>query len=357
MKKAIALADRSSAAALWALALANLLFVAAVAATLVMLSGQVEAADSGPACSGANMLAEIKSSQPDAYAKIDADAAATKNGAGLLWKIEKAGLEPSFLFGTMHMTDPRVVNLTPEAQTAFDAAQVVVIETTDVLDQAKLSASLMASPDLMMFTDQTTLTSLLAEEDKAVVEKGLTERGIPLASVIKMKPWMLAAMVSLPACEMARKAAGEPMLDIKLARQAQAAGKELGGLETAKSQLEAMASLPIEFHIEGLVDTLKLGTKADDISETMIVMYQSGDTGKFIPFMRAAVPAEKTGDAGYAAFEEKMINARNGTMAANAEPYLAKGKAFIAVGALHLPGDEGVIEKLRRAGYTISRAD
>lgn len=357
MKKAIAFADRSSAAALWALALANLIFFAAVAVTLVMLSGQVRAADSGPVCSGANMLPEIAANQPAAYAKIETDAAATKNGAGLLWKIEKAGIEPSYLFGTMHMTDPRVVNLTPQAQGAFDAAQAVVIETTDVLDQAKLSASLMASPELMMFTDQTTLTSLLTPEDKAIVEKGLAERGIPLASVIKMKPWMLAAMVSLPACELSRKAAGEPMLDIKLAQAAQAAGKELGGLETAKSQLEAMASLPIEFHVEGLVETLKLGDKADDLSETMIVMYQAGDTGKFIPFMRAAVPTEKTGDAGYAAFEEKMITARNGVMAANAEPFLAKGKAFIAVGALHLPGDEGVIEKLHAAGYTVTRAD
>lgn len=357
MKKAIALADRSSAAAMWALALANLLFVLAVAATLMFLAGKSEAADSGPACSGVNILADIKAERPEAYAKIETDAAATKNGAGLLWKIEKGGLEPSYLFGTMHMTDPRVVKLTPPAQVAFDAARAVVIETTDVLDQAKLMASLMTSPELLTFTDDKTLTSLLSPEDQAIVEKGLADRGIPLASVTKMKPWMLASMVSLPACEMARKANGEPMLDVKLAQQAQAAGKELGGLETAKSQLEAMASLPVEFHVEGLVDTLRLGAKAEDISETMIAIYQAGDTGKFIPFMRAAVPTEKTGDEGYAAFEEKMITTRNVTMAANAEPYLSKGKAFIAVGALHLPGDEGVIEKLRRAGYTVTRAD
>lgn len=357
MKKAIAFADRSSAAALWVLAVANLLFVAAVAATLLMLSSQTRAATPAPTCSGQNMLTNIKANQPDAYAKIEADAAATRNGAGLLWKVEKAGIEPSYLFGTMHMTDPRVVNLTPAAQNAFDGSRAVVIETTDVLDQAKLAASLMTSPELMMFTDQTTLTSLLSPEDEAIVEKGLSERGIALSSVIKMKPWMLAAMISLPACEMSRKAAGEPMLDIKLAQAAQVAGKELGGLETAKSQLEAMASLPIEFHVEGLVETLKLGVKADDLTETMIVLYQTGDTGKFIPFMRAAVPTDKTGDDGYAAFEEKMITARNGIMATNAEPYLAKGKAFIAVGALHLPGDDGVIERLRRDGYTVTRAD
>ena len=355
MKKTLALADRLSGPALWLVALANLLFVAAFVATLLLLAGPAHAA--APACTGKDMLAEMAAADPAKLEAIKAEAARTRNGAGRLWKIEKEGLEPSFLFGTMHMTDPRVVTLPPQAQAAFDGSSTVVIETTDVLDQAKMAASLLSSPDLMMFTDKTTLTSLIPPEDLKTVEDGLKERGIPLASVIKMKPWMLAAMVSLPACELARKAAGEPMLDINLAKEAQAAGKELGGLETAKSQLEAMASLPLEFHVEGLVETLKLGKQVDDVIETMIVIYTNGDNGLFFPFMRAAIPSEKTGKEGYAAFEEKMIVARNGVMAANAEAYLARGKAFIAVGAMHLPGDEGVIERLRRDGYTVTRAD
>ena len=70
---------------------------------------------------------------------------------------------------------------------------------------------------------------------------------------------MLSALVALPVCEMARKAAGAPVLDVKLAKDAQAAGKKLEGLETITDQLRAMASLPMEFHLKGLVDTLKLG--------------------------------------------------------------------------------------------------
>jgi len=355
MKRVIAFADRSSAAALWVLALVNMLFFAAIVATLLSLSGNAHAATA--ACKGADMLAEIKADRPATYAQMQADAAAVTNGSGLLWKIEKAGLEPSFLFGTMHMTDPRVVNLPENAQASFETAGTIVIETTDVLDPQKMAASMLTSPELMMFTDATTMKSLLSPDDLVIVEKGLADRGISLSAVNKMKPWMLASMVALPACELARKAEGAAILDVNLANEAKADGKEIGGLETAKSQLEAMASLPIEFHVEGLVDTIKLGDKAEDVTETMIIIYQSGETGLFIPFMRAAVPTEKTGDAGYAEFEEKMITARNVIMANNAEPYLAKGKAFIAVGALHLPGEEGVIEKLRRAGYTVTRAD
>ena len=116
-----------------------------------------------------------------------------------------------------------------------------------------------------MFTDGTTLMSLLSPEDPKAVEKALDERGIPPASVAKMKPWMLSAMVALPACELARKAAGAPVLDVKLAEDAKAAGKKLEGLETVADQLSAMASLPMEFHMKGLVDTLKLGDRIDDV--------------------------------------------------------------------------------------------
>jgi uncharacterized protein YbaP (TraB family) len=355
MKKAVALADRLSSASLWLVALANLLFLLAFVVTLLTLAGRAEAAVT--ACSGTDLRQQMATTDPAALDRIRAEAARTPNGAGLLWKIEKEGSEPSFLFGTMHMTDPRVVTLPPDAQAAFDASSTIVIETTDVLDQKKMMASFMENPELMMFTDKTTLPSLLSPEDEKLVDAALSKRGIPLASVVKMKPWVLSAMVALPACEMARKAAGEPVLDINLAQQASAQGKALGGLETAKSQLEAMASLPIAFHVQGLVETLRLGDGIDDVIETMIGIYLSGDTGMFWPFFREALPSGEAGASGYSAFEETMITARNGVMAREARPFLDKGRAFVAVGALHLPGTDGVIEQLRRDGYAVTRAD
>ena len=113
-----------------------------------------------------------------------------------------------------------------------------------------------------------------------------------------MKPWMLSALVALPVCEMARKAAGAPVLDVKLAKDAQAAGKKLEGLETVADQLHAMASLPMEFHLKGLVDTLKLGDRMDDVVETMISLYTQGDTGTFWPLFRAVLPERRRGQGG-----------------------------------------------------------
>jgi uncharacterized protein YbaP (TraB family) len=268
--------------------------------------------------------------------------------------VETEGSQPSYLFGTMHMTDPRVTALTPGAEQVFKKAGTVVIETTEILNQTAMMATLARNPDLMMFTDGTTLMSLLTPADQKALEAGLAERGISLTSVSKMKPWMLSAMVSLPVCELSRKAAGAPVLDVKLAEDAKAAGKKLEGLETVVDQFKAMASLPMDFHLKALVDTVKLGDRIDDVVETMIVLYTKGDTGTFWPLFHAVLPEEAADDAGYAAFEQAMIVERNKTMAKNAQPILAAGNAFIAVGALHLPGPEGLIELLRKSGHTVT---
>lgn len=355
MKRAVAVVDHWAPWAMRLLAALNVLVVLSFLVTLLLVAGQARA--EAPACTGSDMLAELARQDPATAEKIEREAAATPNGKGLLWKLEREGQIPSFLFGTMHMTDPRVISLPPAAKAAYDASAIVVIETMDVLDQAGMMAALMKKPELTMFTGDTTLTSLLSPEDIKVVDAGLAARGIPLASVARMKPWMLSAMVALPPCEMARKSDGAPVLDVKLAEEAKASGKALAGLESAEDQLQAMASLPMDFHIRGLVETLKLGDRMDDVVETMVALYLRGDIGMFWPLFRAVLPSSSEDQAGYAAFEETLVTARNRTMAERAEPILAEGSAFIAVGALHLPGPEGLVELFRKAGYEVTAVE
>lgn len=354
MKPATAITERAADLSLKLIAAFNLLFLIAFIATLLFAATQAWAQNDATACTGSDMLAAMKRDDPAKLEQIRAEAAGVANGDAVLWRIEKDGVEPSYLFGTMHMSDPRVVQLSDDAEAALEASRTVVIETTEILDQSKIMAAMAAQPELMMFTDDTTLFSLLSEEDRAAAEAALNQRGIPPASVQKMKPWMIASMVALPACELARKTSGAKVLDIELAERAQADGKALEGLETIVDQLGAMASLPMEFHMRGLVDTLALGERIDDVIETMIVLYLDGETGMFWPFFRAVLPSDEQSEAGFAAFEEAMITARNDTMAARAAPFIDAGGAFIAVGALHLPGDEGLVSLLREAGYTVS---
>lgn len=348
-----ALADRAARLSLGALCLFHALLFAALFAGMVLAAGGAHAA---AACTGNNLLTALERDAPQKLAALRVEAAAVENGRGTLWRVSRPGVPDSFLFGTMHVTDPRVTALAPAARKAFDGAGMLVIETTDVLDEAGMMAALMADPALTMFTDGSTLSQHLSPADAAALEKGLDARGIPLGSVARMKPWVLSAALSLPACELARKASGAPVLDVSLGREAKAAGKRVEGLETARSQLEAMASLPLDFHVRGLVETLKLGSRLDDVIETMIAVYESGETGLFWPLLNAVMP-DSAEEPGYAAFEETMITARNRGMAEKAAPFLAEGGAFVAVGALHLPGPEGLVALLKRRGFALAAVE
>jgi len=351
MKHSRTVSDRAADASLRLVATVNVIVVAAF--FILLLLAMPARAEEPVACTGKNLLARMETEDPQALAAIRAEAGTVENGQAMLWRIDKEGAAASYLFGTMHMSDPRLLELPDAVRSALDEASTVVIETTDVLDQSKMMAAMLANPELTMFTDERTLTGLLSDEDRAVVEAALAARGIPLGSIQKMKPWVVATMVALPACELARKASGQPVLDTMLAAEATDAGKALEGLESAVDQLAAMASLPMDFHIRGLVDTLKLGPMMDDIIETMIVLYLEGEPGAFWPFFRAALPADDGSAAGFALFEETMVTARNRTMAEGAQPFLDEGGAFVAVGALHLPGRDGLVALLRQAGYVV----
>jgi len=304
-------------------------------------------------CRGRNLLSDFAANQPERLAAIEKEAAQVANGSGLLWKVEAKGVAPSWLFGTMHVTDPRVVDLPKAAKVAFEEARTVVIETTDVLDRRAMMAAMAQHPELMMFTGAEKLTDHLDERQQAELKAALEERGIPLQTVIKMKPWMLVSLASLPECETQRQEQGALVLDALLAADAAKDGKAVAGLESMVDQFEAMASLPMAFHIEGLLSTLALGDRIDDVIETMIVLYTEGETGMFWPMMGAVMPGEDT-EAGYAAFEEVMVTRRNHSMAKAAADFIDEGGAFIAVGALHLPGEEGLVALLQERGYTVS---
>lgn len=309
-------------------------------------------------CTGRNLLPDLEREQPDRYAAMLTEAETTPNGKSRFWKIEKPGLAPSWLLGTMHVTDPRVLTLSDAARKASSEADVIVIESDEILDEKKAAAALMMQPELTMFTDGTTISDRLTPEEKLKLEAGLKERGIPLSAVNRMKPWIIASVVAMPACEMARKATGASFLDKKLAEDAKATGQRVAGLETLAEQIGAMADLPLDFHLKALIETLALNDEMDDIIETMTELYLAGDIGMTMPMLEAVTPeASGEQDAGYAAFEKRIVLDRNKVMAERSAPLLANGNAFIAVGALHLPGEEGLVQLLRKQGFSVSAVD
>ncbi|MEH6721496.1 MAG: TraB/GumN family protein [Aurantimonas endophytica] len=324
----------------------------------LLLVGPAPAATADAACHGSNLVDTLRADGK--LAAVEAAAAAIPDGAGKLFRIERDGVAPSFLFGTMHLSDPRVMILPPPAEAAFAAADRLVIETTDIADPAKAAAAFFAHPEFVNLPRGETLATLLDPEDLATVEAGLAERGIPLQSVQTLQPWFTAVSLMLPACETARKEEGEAVLDTSLAERATAAGKPVEGLETAAEQLEALASLSLDLQLESLVATVALADRMPDIMETMLALYIDGQIAMIMPAIEAAVPNGGLlvgAGEGYAEFGRRVVTERNQRMVERMQAVLGDGGAFVAVGALHLPGESGLVALLRQEGWDVTRAD
>ncbi|MBJ6132773.1 TraB/GumN family protein [Ochrobactrum sp. Q0168] len=302
---------------------------------------------------GTNLIDGVEKSDPALWKKLRAEAQATPNHQGRIWKIEKDGIAPSYLFGTIHLSDPRVMDLPKPVEEAYRSTGTVVIETTDVLDQKNFLRLKLERPELLLFTDGSTLKSHLPADRRDDIEKKLAERGIILDAVAKMKPWVLTTLLSLPKCERERKSEGEKSLDEFLAVSAQSEGRQIAGLETAAEQFEATEKLPLDFHIRNLIATVDYGDRTEDAMETTTALYLKGELGMIMPALRQIVP-DALSDQDYDLFLKYLITDRNHTMADRAVPLLEKGNVFIAVGALHLPGQEGVVELLRAKGYRLT---
>ena len=115
-----------------------------------------------------------------------------------------------------------------------------------------------------------------------------------------------------------------------------------------------LSAMPIDLQVKYLIAVAKLGTRTADYFETLISLYAQHNVTAYIPLMTRLEPMDKDGEALMAFVEEELTRKRNHTMADRAAALLEKGDVFIAVGALHLPGDEGLVELIRAAGYKVS---
>lgn len=164
------LMGKTGDALLWLLAALHVTAVAILLMTLLSFS-EAGAAEQKIACTGSDILVEMRKTDPQAFAKIEQEAAAIPNGKGNFWRIEKAGTAPSYLLGTMHVTDPRVLEMPTAASPAFEKAATVIVESDEIVDDKKVAASLLSKPELTMFLDGKSITDILSSQNVARLEK------------------------------------------------------------------------------------------------------------------------------------------------------------------------------------------
>lgn len=258
----------------------------------------------------------------------------------LLWRIEQPGRAPSYLFGTIHSADPRVTHLPEPVAAAFQASDALVLELIPTAE------AILATTELMFYGDGTRLSQVLDAERYTRALEALETHGIESALVDHMRPWAVAVTLAYP------RNGGQDFLDLRLYTAAQALDMEVHGLETVREQLAAFTALSTEDEIQLLVSVLDHLDEIATLNEDVHEAYLARDLDTLLRLSEEWMMTEDT--VVWRALMDELLNARNHRMASRMTERLAAGGSFVAVGALHLPGESGLVQLLRRQGYAVT---
>jgi uncharacterized protein YbaP (TraB family) len=332
------------------------LFACAIAVLGLLVCAAAPLHAEAPACTGKDMLDELRAEKPGEYAALRREADAIPNKHGLFWKIEpSSGAAPSYLFGTVHVTDPRVHALRAPVQDALDTASTVIVESTEAINSAEMAKHIFSVASLMVLPDAQTLADVIPAADLATVKTFYEKEG-GFEAQLKYRPYMLAIALSYAPCELARQMQGLPSLDSAIAATTEQSRAKLAGLETLLEQFTAMSNMPMAAQVDWLLQAIELRPEVDDFKETLIRLYLAQETGLLLAWSRDMTLKHGT-QATWDSFKSLLLDTRNHRMAERAVPFIENGNAFIAVGALHLPGETGLVQLLRDRGYKVTAVD
>jgi uncharacterized protein YbaP (TraB family) len=258
---------------------------------------------------------------------------------GIYWQISQAGREAGFLLGTIHSEDPRVVDFSAALIEELKSCQIFAMEMVPDLPTLKKLT------EYMHYAEPDRLHSLLGEKRFDRTMQALATYQVPDDWKARMKVWAVMMTLSVPAPQTGF------FMDLSLSLRAAGSGLEVIGLETLEQQLQFLEEMPLDYQLELLDYALEDYQRVGEIHEEMVQVYLQDNLQALddLSTEQFSVLDEKISKY----FVDLGINARNRQMVERALPQLAEKRVFIAVGALHLPGPEGLINLLRQAGYEL----
>lgn len=248
---------------------------------------------------------------------------------------------PSYLFGTIHFGSDAELGLDPAMLAAVLAPASTLVGEVDVD----------AVPDPALdpyrwLPDTQPLSSLIDADAWAMARHLLPD--VAPATLRRMKPWVVLALV-----EARGEPLGEGSLDVRLQRLAQARGLPLVQLETLEDQLRALDCVPSDAQAQVLQERLKTPWVLREMSQRALAHYRGRDLGAWLADIDR-MPG--LGDAARAIEQQArrcLIEDRNARWMPALLALIATGGCTVAVGAIHLPGKDGLLAALARAGYRI----
>lgn len=255
---------------------------------------------------------------------------------GLFWQMESPDGKISYLFGTMHTDDNRVTEFSPTVIQALKNADTFMLEVAD------------APPASLLQLAQGNLKQYLTEAELDQVARLADIHVMPMDMALKMKPWLLAVLFDLP------KPQTPFAQDLLLKAKAEELDKRVLGLESPQEHFGVMDNLTTEEQLQMLRAVLKRSQKQKERDfEQLMKAYLAGDAEQ-VANMDDAMTRGVIPDALWQRMRVKLLDERNVLMAARSLEQAKQGRVFIAVGAAHLAGKNGLIQAFRQAGFKLT---
>ena len=270
----------------------------------------------------------------------------------LLWAITGKELtDTSYLYGTIHMIGKEDYFLTEQTKKAFNESEKIVFE----INMENMN-DMMSQFGLLMkafMNDGKTLKDFLNEEEYTEVKAHFEEKGITsfLWNMMeRIKPMFLSMFASTDL------SGGNPMAsedivsyEMEFMEMAKEQEKPMDGLETAEYQISVFDSIPYDAQAQMLLQSIRaeIDTTAIDELEVLATLYKNQDINGMITMF-----AEDT--EGIGKYEEFLLLNRNRNWIPVMEGMMGQQATFFGVGAGHLAGEEGVVNLLKKEGYTLT---
>ena len=277
---------------------------------------------------------------------------ATAVHAQLLWKVTGNGLgRPSYILGTHHMAPSTMIDQIKGMNEAIAGCDIVVgeVEKDSLMSpevQARMAQAMVAPLD-------STLDKVLTPADYGIVEKVFNKYfgtlGMKLKQVNNLKPSAISTqMQAMQAIKYFPNFDANSLIDVIVQTRANEAGRPSVGLESVDEQINLLFNGSIANQAKGLVEACKQDEFFQVQSAALADAYLAQDLDKLLAVMTDATMG---GDS-----EEEMevlIYSRNRSWAEKLKVIMPERACLVCVGAGHLPGEQGLLQLLRNAGYTV----
>lgn len=248
----------------------------------------------------------------------------------LLWQISGKGMaKPSYLFGSMHVKDRRAFNFSDSVIKAIQASSGFVLEIhPDSLLKSIYESSIGEK-------NKGKITGLItAEQTAELIKRFQAKNGYKPDSALLDNPVLVSSLMK-PV--FSKKDDMQTFMDAYLYGMAKMMKKDIYGLEKPEDQVKLLYG-----------DDQKIGALFDIDEEAeaqnfekMINIYSRGNLDEISAYLN-----EEDKD-------QLDLVGRNKVMVSGITKLIASYNMFIAVGAAHLAGEQGIINLLKQQGYTL----